>query len=72
MTNEQNEALDKMIEWRDGLHSKIKKDDEMGILWDNPVMAMAWIAIRNVMNDVAVSFGRESFVQDSSLATATN
>lgn len=66
MTNEQNEALDKMIEWRDGLHERVQ--DRRGDLWDNPALALALIAIRNVMDGVAVAFGKESFVQDSPLA----
>ena len=65
MTEEQAKALDSMIEWRDALHERILKDDlrESGqiTLW------FALIAIRNVMNGVATSFGLPSFVQESSL-----
>lgn len=70
MNSEQTNALDKMIEWRNALHEKVQDRD--GDLWDNPNLALVLIAMRNVMNDVAVAFGRESFVQDSSLATSAH
>lgn len=71
MTNEQNEALNLMIEWRDELHRTLM-DEKRNLFSENPTLGFAFVGLRNAMNGVAVAFGRESFVQDSSLATATN
>jgi hypothetical protein len=58
MNNEQQEALEKLIEWRNGIHSAIAEGTikaQDGAIW------WSMIAIRNTMDAVAVSFGMGSF-----------
>lgn len=66
MTEEQDKALEELIEWRDALHERILSDvdRESGqiTLW------FAFVGIRNAMNKAVTAFGYPSFVQESSLA----
>lgn len=68
MNNEQQTAMDTMVEWRDAVHQRIMtgQDRENGDirLW------FALIGLRNAMDSVAVSFGVPSFAQDLDKANA--
>jgi hypothetical protein len=58
MNNEQQEALEKLLEWRNGIHSAIAEGNikaQDGAIW------WSMIGIRNTMDAVAVSFGMGSF-----------
>ena len=58
MNNEQQEALEKLLEWRNGIHSAITEKHikaQDGAIW------WSMIGIRNTMDAVAVSFGMGSF-----------
>lgn len=59
-TEQQTEALNRMMEWRDALHTALTDEtvtpQDGGIWW-------AYIGLRKVMNDVAVAFGQDSFTE---------
>ena len=58
MNNEQQEALEKLLEWRNGINTAIKDGNikaQDGAIW------WSMIGIRNTMDAVAVSFGMGSF-----------
>lgn len=62
MNNEQQKALETMVEWRNALHDRImsgqdRENGDIG-LW------FALIGLRNTMNDVTKAFGFGSFAQD--------
>ena len=67
MNNEQQQAMDTLVEWRDAIHTRIMTEDDRR---DNIHLWFALIGMRNAMNDVAVSFGIPSFAQDLDTATA--
>ena len=58
MNNEQQEALEKLLEWRNSIHVAIKEEHisaQDGAIW------WSMIGMRNTMDAVAVSFGMGSF-----------
>jgi hypothetical protein len=67
-TEEQEQALATLVEWRDALHQRVmsEADRESGdiALW------FAFIGIRNAMDKVATAFGLGSFAEDSPLVEA--
>ena len=68
MTQEQEQALATLIEWRDAIHERVltggdRENGDIG-LW------FALIGIRNAMNEVTTSFGLGSFTDSSEEVSA--